>query len=72
MKKKYESYEAKMIQKFINMMKTRFKNGREQYGMDYLMKDQITDIQEELVDTAVYAMLLFIKVEILRKICVIK
>ena len=63
---KFEKYEEKNLKEFIKMMRSRFKSGRKQYGMDYLMKDQIKDIEEELVDVAVYAMLLFNKVRMMK------
>jgi len=62
----FEEHENKNFREFIKMMKSRFKSGRRQYGMDYLMKDQIKDIEEELVDVAVYAMLLFNKVRMMK------
>jgi len=62
----FEKYEEKNLKEFIKMMRSRFNSGRKQYGMDYLMKDQIKDIEEELVDVAVYAMLLFNKVRMMK------
>jgi len=62
----FEKHEKKNIKDFIKMMHSRFRSGRKQYGMDYLMKDQIKDIEEELVDVAVYAMLLFNKVRMMK------
>ena len=50
------------------MMLQRMEMGREQYGMDYLKKDILKEIEFELFDVAVYALLQYIKLKKLEKI----
>lgn len=52
--------------KFLNFMCRRFYNGKKKYGMKYLKRDNLTELQMELIDVANYAMMEFMKIEAMK------
>jgi hypothetical protein len=58
--------ERKTFDAFITRMWERFEKGREKYGFDYLAKNQLNDIEEELLDVANYAFLFYMKMRLLK------
>lgn len=63
MNKDFEYFEE-----FTQRMDERIKMGRKQYGNDWFFKDLCKDMEEELLDLANYAYLLFRKVKEFKKI----
>lgn len=64
--KKLFNWEYELIERFVQLMIHRVETGRDTYGMDYLEKDNLTELQYELLDVANYALLEFMKIELLR------
>jgi hypothetical protein len=58
--------EIALIKEFQERMIQRFKMGRKQYGFDYLEKDLNNEIDEEILDIAGYAMLMYLRLKIRR------
>lgn len=59
--------ERKTFDAFIIRMWERFEKGRDKYGFDYLTKDQLNDIEEELLDVANYAFMFYMKISLLKR-----
>lgn len=51
------------IDKFQDQMKERLAMGREQYGDNYLKKNLVKEMREELLDLANYSFMLAHKIE---------
>lgn len=58
--------EIDLITEFHRRMIDRFKEGRKEYGFDYFKKDLTNEIEEELLDIANYALLMYLKIKIQR------
>ena len=53
-------------EEFTWSMLQRFKKGRKKYGKKYFKRDNLTELQMELIDVANYAMMEFIKIEAMK------
>jgi len=61
-----KTYKFKMVdfKRFVSKMKKRLKMGDERYGNDWLTRNLHRDMEEELLDLACYAYLIFRKAKV--------
>ena len=56
------------VSDFQKRMLERFEAGRKKYGMKYLRRDNLSELQDELIDVANYAMMQWLKIESLKSL----